>query len=396
MGAAPQPIKAGAAATGESMKITAVEAFHVDWGGGRNRSAWVRIRTDAGVDGLGEASPMVHGNASLEIIASAFTPMLLGADPLQPRVLQDRLFHEHIKVGLEGAYAGALAAIDIALWDLKGKALGQPVWKLLGGAWRRERPFYASIGGNGQRTVDQVCRVVENWLKHGPAQVKIRFDADKTARDVDLSGDIAKARAVRRLVGDDFPLAFDSNNGYSVQGAIRVGRALEELGYVWFEEPVQHYHVESFAKVAAALDIAVSAGEQEYTLQGIKRLIEAGVDIVQPDIVKTGGFTGLGDMAALARAYGVDLVPHQTQPAIGHTANLHFVASLTHSHHPAEYNGPRDVQDAVFRTPVRPVNGRFALSDAPGLGLELDEEALAARMVPWTSSAPSSARAPGG
>src|SRR5438105_3105580 len=124
------------------------------------------------------------------------------------------------------------------------------------------------------------------------------------------------ARAVRTLVGDGFPLAFDSNNGYSVQGAIRVGRALEELGYVWFEEPVQHYHVESFAKVAAALDIAVSAGEQEYTLQGIKRLIEAGVDIVQPDIVKTGGFTGLGDMAALARAYGVDFVPHQTQPSI--------------------------------------------------------------------------------
>jgi L-alanine-DL-glutamate epimerase-like enolase superfamily enzyme len=369
------------------MKITRVEAFQVDWGGRRTRSAWVRIGTDGGVVGLGEASPMVHGNASLEIIASAFTPMLLGADPLEPRVIQDRLFHQHIKLGPEGAYAGALAAIDIALWDLRGKALGQPVWKLLGGAWRRELPFYASIGGNGQRTVDEVCRVVEDWLKLGPAQVKIRFDADKTARDVDLAGDIAKARAVRKLVGDDFPLAFDSNNGYSVQGAIRVGRALEELGYVWFEEPVQHYHVESVAKVAAALDIAVSAGEQEYTLQGIKRLIEAGVDIVQPDIVKTGGFTGLADMAALARAWGVDLVPHQTQPSIGHTANLHFLASLIHSHYPAEYNGPRDVQDVVFTTPVRPVNGKFVLSDAPGLGLEVDDGQLDKRMIRWTSSA---------
>jgi L-alanine-DL-glutamate epimerase-like enolase superfamily enzyme len=369
------------------MKITRVEPFHVDWGAGRSRSAWVRIGTDAGVWGLGEASPMVHGNASLEIIASAFTPLLVSADPLEARVIQDRLFHEHIKVGPEGAYAGALAAIDIALWDLKGKALGQPVWRLLGGAWRRELPFYASIGGNGQRTVDEVCRVVEGWLALGPAQVKIRFDADKTARDVDLAGDIAKARAVRKLVGDDFALAFDANNGYSVQGAIRVGRALEELGYVWFEEPVQHYHVESVAKVAAALDIAVSAGEQEYTLQGIKRLIEAGVDIVQPDIVKTGGFTGLADMAALARAHGVDLVPHQTQPSIGHTANLHFVASLTHSHHPAEYNGPRDVQDVVFKTPVRPVRGTFALSEAPGLGLELNEAELSRRAIPWTSSA---------
>jgi L-alanine-DL-glutamate epimerase-like enolase superfamily enzyme len=368
------------------VKITRVEAFHVGWGEGRSRSAWVRIWSDTGTYGLGEASPMVHGNASLEIVASAFTPMLLGADPLETRVLQDRLFHQHIKLGPEGAYTGALAAVDLALWDLKGKALGQPVWKLLGGGWRREIPFYASIGGNGERTVDEVCRVVEQRLELGPSQVKIRFDADKTARDVDLAGDIAKARAVRNLVGDGFPLAFDSNNGYSVQGAIRVGRALEELGYVWFEEPVQHYHVESFAKVAGALDIAVSAGEQEYTLQGIKRLIEAGVDIVQPDIVKTGGFTGLGDMAALARAYGVDLVPHQTQPSIGHTANLHFVASLTHSHYPAEYNGPYGVQDALFRTPVRPVKGKFVLSDAPGLGLEIDESELQKRMIAWTSS----------
>ena len=109
------------------MKITRVEPLHVDWGAGRSRSAWVRIWADDGSFGLGEASPMVHGNASLEIIASVFTPMLLGADPLQARVLQDRLFHEHIKVGPEGAYAAALAAIDIALWDLKGKARGQPV-----------------------------------------------------------------------------------------------------------------------------------------------------------------------------------------------------------------------------------------------------------------------------
>jgi L-alanine-DL-glutamate epimerase-like enolase superfamily enzyme len=366
------------------VRITQVEPFHVDWG--RNKSAWVRLWTDSGLYGLGEASPMAQGNASLEIIASACTPLLLGAAPLEHRVLQDRVFHQHIKLGPEGAYAAALAAIDIALWDLKGKILGQPVYQLLGGAWRTELPFYASIGNNGVRSVDEVCRVVETWLKLEPAQIKIRFDADKTTRDADLAGDIAKARAVRRLVGDDFPLAFDANNGYSVQGALRVGRALEELGYVWFEEPVQHYHTESFAKLAAALDIAISAGEQEYTLQGIKRLIEAGVDIVQPDIVKTGGFTGLSDMAALARAYGVDLVSHQTQPSIGHTANLHFAATLTHAHYPCEYNGPVGVQDVVFTRPIQPVKGLFKLTDQPGLGLELVENELQKRMIPWRSN----------
>src|SRR5256886_8466925 len=164
------------------VKTGRFEPFHVDWGAGRSRSAWVRVWTDTGVSGLGEASPMVHGNASLEIIASAFTPMLVGADPLEPRVIQDRLFHQHIKVGPEGAYAGALAAIDIALWDLRGKVLGQPVWKLLGGAWRRELPFYASIGGNGQRSVDEVCRVVEKGLRLRPAQGGNRVRAAQTAR----------------------------------------------------------------------------------------------------------------------------------------------------------------------------------------------------------------------
>lgn len=362
------------------MPIRKVEAFHVDWG--RSKSAWVRLWTDSGEYGLGEASPMSQGSASLELIR-AFTPRLLDADPLDHRVLQDRLFHHFIKTGPEGAFAGALAAVDIALWDLKGKLLGQPVYKLLGGAWRTELPFYASIGGNAGRSVEETCRIVEEWLKLSPALIKIRFDGDRTLRDADIPGDIAKARAVRKLVGEDFPLAFDPNNGYSVQGAIRVGRVLEELGYAWFEEPVQHYHTESFAKVAAALDIAVAAGEQEYTLQGVQRLIEAGVDIVQPDIVKTGGFTGLLDMAALARAYGVDFVPHQTQPSVGHRANLHFVAALAHSHHPCEFNDKSGTQNVVFTQPLGPVNGLFTLSDAPGLGLELIESELEKRMAPW-------------
>ena len=363
------------------MKITKVEAFHVDWGGGRNRSAWVRIGTDDGVVGLGEASPMVHGNASLEIIASAFTPMLLGADPLQPRVIQDRLFHEHIKVGPEGAYAGALAAVDIALWDLKGKALGQPVWKLLGGAWRRELPFYASIGGNGQRTVDQVCKVVEDWLKLGPAQVKIRFDADKTSRDVDLAGDIAKARAVRKLVGDAFPLAFDANNRYSIGAAIRVGRVLEDLGYLWFEEPVEYYHPKAMGEVAQRLDITVSAGEQSYTLQSVAALIESGVRMVQPDIVKMGGVTGLMQCAALCHAHGVEFVPHQTQPAIGNAANLHVLATHMRATRPAELaDGWSRCADTFVNAP-KPDAGCLVVPDGPGLGLTVDEAMLKRRRV---------------
>lgn len=367
------------------MKITKVEPFHVVWNPHR-RSAWVRITIDDGRSGLGEASPMGQGSAALEVVRSSFAKMLVGADPLDHRVLQDRLFHHHIKQGPDGVFAAALAAIDIALWDLKGQILDRPVYALLGGAWRTKLPFYASIGHNAHRSADEICRAIETWLEHKPALIKIRFDPDKTTRDADLAGDVAKARAVRRFVGEAMPLAFDANNGYSAQGAIRVGRELEDLGYAWFEEPVPHYQVESIEKVANSLDIPVAAGEQEYTLQGVKRLIDAGVSIVQPDIVKTGGFTGMSDMASLVRTFGVDLLPHQTQPSLGHVANLHLMATLLHCHYPAELNELPGSQAEVFHNLPRPVDGLYELPDAPGLGLKVNEDELNKRLERWTGS----------
>jgi L-alanine-DL-glutamate epimerase-like enolase superfamily enzyme len=367
------------------VKIREIEAFQVQWAPEdkpAQRSAWVRVNCDDGSFGIGEASPMQGGLASLGIVKHNLAPALIGKDPLDHAVLLDTLLHTFVKLGPEGTLTGALAALDIALWDLKGKLLGQPIYKLLGGAWRTRLPFYASIGGNGERTLDEVLRVVETRLKDKPAAVKIRFDNDRTKPDIDIPGDIAKARAVRRLVGDDFPLAFDANNGYSVGGAIRVGRALEELGYWWFEEPVQHYHVKAMGEVAQRLDITVSAGEQTYTLSGLADLIAAGVQMVQPDIVKMGGITGLMRCAALANAYGVELVPHQTQPTIGHLANLHLVASQLHTTKPCELNDPSPRQHAVFENPPRPVDGLFHVPQEPGLGIRVNEAELMKRRMP--------------
>jgi len=367
------------------MKITDIEAFQVSWAPDdrpQQRSAFVRVHTDDGLSGIGEASPMQGGVASLGIVARDIAPTLVGQDPLDHAVLLDRALHSLVKLGPEGALTGALAALDIALWDLKGKLLGQPIYKLLGGAWRTSLPFYASIGGNGVRSLDEVLRVVEQRLKDNPAAVKIRFDNDRTRLDGDIPGDIAKARAVRKLVGDGFPLAFDANNGYSTGGAIRVGRALEEFGYWWFEEPVQHYHVKAMGEVAQRLDITVSAGEQTYTLAGVADLIMAGVRMVQPDIVKMGGITGLQRCAALAHAHGVELVPHQTQPTIGHMASLHVAASQLHMTKPCELNDPSPRMHAVFDNPPKPVDGLFHLPAEPGLGLTVNEAELARRRVP--------------
>src|SRR3954447_12552963 len=370
---------------GWTMKITAIEAFQVAWAPEDNpeqRSAFLRVRGEDGLYGIGEASPMQGGLASLGIVAHNLAPELIGKDPLDHAVLLDSALHKFVKLGPEGALTGALAALDIALWDLKGKLLGQPIYKLLGGAWRTSLPFYASIGGNGVRSVDDVLRIVEARLKDTPAAVKIRFDNARPRLDSDIPGDIAKAKAVRKLVGDGFPLAFDANNGYSTGGAIRVGRVLEELGYWWFEEPVQHYHIGAMGEVARHLDITVSAGEQTYTLSGLADLIAAGVRMVQPDIVKMGGVTGLARCASLAQAHGVELVPHQTQPTIGHMASLHIAASQLHATKPCELNDPSPRMHAVFENPPVPVEGLFVLSSEPGLGLRLDEAELARRRIP--------------
>ncbi len=364
------------------MKITGIEAFQIEWAKGEpadKRGAFLRVHADNGMVGIGEASPMQGGLASLVILQHHIAPAIIGADPLDHAVIHDRLLHRLVKLGPEGALGGALAALDIALWDLKGKLLGQPIYKLLGGAWRTALPFYASIGGNGARTVDEVLRVVEARLRDKPAAIKIRFDNDRTALDGDIAGDIAKARAVRKLVGDAFPLAFDANNGLSQSGAIRVGRALEELGFWWFEEPVQHYHIREMGEVARRLDITVSAGEQTYTVSGVRDLIEAGVMMVQPDIVKMGGITGLMRCAALCQAHGVELVPHQTQPTIGHMANMHVVAAQLHATKPVELDDPSTRRHAVFANPPVPVDGLFHLPTTPGLGLDWIEAEIASR-----------------
>ena len=367
------------------MRIARIEAFQVQWHPSdlpTARSAFVRVWSDDGRSGLGEASPMQGGLASLTILKHHIAPGVIGADPLDHALIADRLLHRLVKLGPEGALTGALAALDIALWDLKGQLLGQPIWRLLGGAWRTELPFYSSIGGNGAvRSLDEVLRIVESRMKDQPAAIKIRFDNDRLDLDTEIPDHLAKARAVRKLVGDTFPLAFDANNGYSSGGALRVGRVLEELGYWWFEEPVQHYHVRATGDVARKLSITVSAGEQSYTPAAVADLILAGVPMVQPDIVKMGGITGMLRCAALAQAHGAEFVPHQTQPTVGHLANLHVAATQLHATKPCELNDPSPRMHAIFLNPPKPVNGVFHLPTAPGLGLTIDEAALARHRV---------------
>jgi L-alanine-DL-glutamate epimerase-like enolase superfamily enzyme len=177
-------------------RIARVEAFQISWRPddppGR-RTAMVRVTTESGLRGHGEASPMMGGEHSLLVVRD-FADALRGQSVLDHAVICDRLLHRYVKLGPEGAVTGALAALDIALWDLKGKLLGQPIWALLGGAWRQELPFYSSVGNNATRTVEETVRAVEaRWQVEQPAAIKIRWDGDRTGR-MSISPAISRRR----------------------------------------------------------------------------------------------------------------------------------------------------------------------------------------------------------
>ncbi len=173
---------------------------------------------------------------------------------------------------------------------------------------------------------------------------------------------------------------------------MRVGRVLEELGYWWFEEPVQHYHVRAMGEVARKLSITVSAGEQSYTPAAVADLILAGVPMVQPDIVKMGGITGMLRCAALAQAHGAEFVPHQTQPIIGHMASLHLAATQLHATKPCELNDPSPRMHAAFSNPPRPVDGLFHLPTHPASDSTSTRRRW--RSAGWSCREPESCRAP--
>jgi D-arabinonate dehydratase/D-galactarolactone cycloisomerase len=371
---------------GVGMRISSVEVFQLQPRGdmprgGPNpgaRSAVVIIRSEDGRFGIGEATPMYGGLIPLVILKRHLAPELVGKNVFDHAVLLDRLFHKYIKISADSALTAAIAALDIAFWDLKGKLFGEPIFNLLGGAWRKSIPYYASLGGCARMTVAETERMVAGIVaKHSPGFIKIRLDGDRSVLDADVTGDIEKIRAVRKLLGDAFPIAFDASNGYSPGRAIRVGRVLEELGYEWFEEPVQHYNLRSTGEVARQLDITVSAGEQSYTLQALGDLIDAGVKMIQPDIIKMGGVSGLVQAAALARSHGVEFVPHQMQPAIGHTANLHILAALPEFTRPAEFGEFSGRMGHLYGNLVSPADGQFQVPDGPGLGLDISEEEFA-------------------
>jgi len=353
------------------MRIADVRAVLLKTG-----SVFVLVRTEDGLTGIGECSPM-NGRVLRHFVDVALKPLLIGEDPRETDRLWNVMFHRTYKLGAQGVQPEAIAGVDIAVWDLLGKATGMPLCLLLGGRYRDRFTMYASIGGGSSMTPQQMGERVEAALEAGFRAIKIRMDWRADRQDADPAKDLEMFRLCRGICGPDLPLSFDANNGYSVSTAIQQGRRFEELGIFHYEEPVAQYDYRGLAQVADALDVPVSAGEHEYTRWQFRDLIEqARVDLLQPDVVKCGGITEMRKIAVLGETYNKPLVPHQTQPTIGTAASLHLCASLLNCNRPQEYTGRRPELDDLFVEPLRFENGQIALPDRPGLGLELDEAKL--------------------
>lgn len=339
----------------------------------------VRVATDAGLVGWGECyGPPEPIKA---VIDAVYAPLILrGADPFDNEVLWERMYNRMRDYGQKGVAVAAIAGVDIALWDLKGKAVGLPVCKLLGGVFRDRVQAYAT-GMYFTETDDLPAALAAEAAGY----VAQGFRAVKLKVGLGLAADRANVRAVRAAIGDDVTLLADANHAYDPKEAIRLGRVLEEHGVYWFEEPVPPEDIAGYVEVKAALDLAVAGGESEYTRWGFRELLgRRAVDIVQPDTCGAGGLTECKRIMALAAAHGIQYTPHVWGSAVGLAASLHLAATVPDnppSLHPTPLLFELDRTENYFReqlalTPIVQRAGVIAVPTGPGLGIEIDQHVL--------------------
>jgi len=354
------------------MKITRVEPLWVE------PNLLVRVHTDEGIVGYGECSPM---NVPLvrEHLVHALERLGVGREPWDVEALVERMLVATYKLAGQ-SMAMAVSGIEIACWDIMGKAVGQPIYRLLGGAYRTQIPMYASSMRRDITPQDEARRLAGLVEKHGFRAVKVRvgstFGFDQDAAP---GRSLALVREVRAALGDEVEIMVDGNSCYSAPRAIELGRAMEPYRIFHFEEPCPYWDLEATARVARALDMPVAGGEQDWDLRRFREMLEReAVDIVQPDLIKAGGFSVCRKVAALAEAWGCVCTPHQTQP-LGTVANLHLAAALPNIRYYQEYNiEPHPLRDRLFREPVLAVrDGCLTVPQGPGLGVEMDEQVLA-------------------
>lgn len=336
----------------------------------------VKITTDTGLVGWGEAKAPVAPSITAGIIRDVLAALLIGEDPTNPALQWERMYGAmRIRGHSAGFWMEAISGIDIALWDLTGKALGMPLSKLLGGTFRRRVKVYAS-GIPGVRR-DAPAEAWEG-LRVAAEDVRQRgFRAVKMGLGLGVSGDIRSVEIVRETLGSDFTIFVDAAGMYDLPQALELGRALERLNVGWFEAPLPPEAVEGYGRLAQALAIPV-ASDLVYNRWQVRNLLLAGgVDVVQPDVCRAGGITESKRIAELADAFGKAATPHVSiGSAIHFAASAHLAAALPNQTLMEFWYGANPLGDPIQRAPFRVEDGYFWVPEGPGLGIEIDEEAL--------------------
>ncbi len=336
----------------------------------------LRVETDAGVEGWAEVPG--RNNAVFDAyLEGSIKPALIGEDPR----LIDRHW-ETLALGRgEQVYrlpGWVVGVVDVALWDLLGKETGLPVHTLMGGARRTTIPLYWSTGLGWRMQPEEMLALVKDGWERGFRAFKIRMDWRGWRQDVDPEKDFQLFKLAREYLSGGEYLGFDANNGYSVSTAIQQGRRFEELGIDHFEEPIPHYDLPGLKEVSDALDVAVSAGEQDAFRWWFQHLVLLGnPDILQPDILNAGGPSEVKRIYELATTLNKPVMPHSPQAGINSLASLHVYATVQNATRPhefsIEFSGPLDDVADLYGEVVLPRDGVMELSDKPGFGVDLNE-----------------------
>ena len=342
-----------------------------------DRYVIVRVETDEGVTGIGECSPM-DAVQVVTAVKHSLAPLAVGLDPFDVEALVERLAVGTYKV--EGRLQMmALSGIEIACWDIKGKALGVPVYQLLGGAYRTRVRMYATMDRD---TPENMARHAERCLEAGYTAVKVKV-ATRQGFDARPDTTLACARAVREAIGPDRDMLMDANSAWSPTNAVRMCQALEPFGVWHLEQPVPERDLDALVYVNQRTTIPITFGEEDYSLWRFKDAIVRGAcEVVQVDPIKTGGLLVCQKVAHLAEVFGKAVTPHNTSVHVGMAATLHLVAATPGARGPQECRlppavpgGPRSVPDELLAEPFAlDRDGCLALPQKPGLGVELNPE----------------------
>lgn len=343
----------------------------------------IEVFTDEGIRGVGEAfggGQVALGNKA--IVERVIRPMILGEDPLDREKIWHKVYNSLRDHGQKGMPIQALSGIDIALWDIAGRYLNQPLYKLLGGAFRQSIPVY----GYGMM-LQRIPELEKSFANESIRIVVAGYRAIKMKIGLGPRRDIQLVTAVREAVGPDIALMVDANHAYTAREAIPLGRELERLGVFWFEEPVAPEDHQGYKNVCTALDMAVAGGEAEFTRWGFRDLIaNRCVDILQPETCGLGGITEYCKVLALAHSYFIPVVNHVWGSAVAVATNLHLLTAmpdlpgaaepvqpmLEYDTTPNRFREELLVKPLAIPEQVKQNSGWVSLPAGPGLGIEID------------------------